>query len=281
MRATLTNVFGETAGAALHELVHTLRHAAAIASENPGKLVELVDGLSAIEGAAGNLRGVLFELIAAHLAKINAVSVDVGIYATDPATGSTADIDVLQVKSKGECCCIECKGKSPGGKVTGDEVDKWLKRIPTFRAHLRAQNPFREARLTFALWTTGEFTRWAKRQRIPERSVRGCWRRGCPTRRELRGIRAATAGYGPCPRRASRRRRAAELAKRAEADSTVTVRRARYSVDGADHNFRFASVEGLGGQQGQALRRPAVGPSGEVEAVEHGEAERSSRTSRS
>ena len=158
MMATPTNLFGSRVGFALQDLLQTLKNAAAVAASDPGKLARLVEDLSEIEGAAGNLRGILFELIVAHLARQSATSVDVGVTARDPKTGKTADIDVLSIESKGVCCCIECKGKIPGGQVTIDEVDAWLRRIKTFRAHLSHQDRFREARQSFELWTSGTFT---------------------------------------------------------------------------------------------------------------------------
>jgi hypothetical protein len=155
--ATPVNLFGHKVGAALQSLVETLKNAAAIATGNPERLSKLVDDLSEIEGAAGNLRGVLFELIAAYLARIDAVSVDVGVTARDLDTGKMADIDVLKVRSKAECMGIECKGKAPGGIVSLEEVEDWLRRIPTFRAHIVGEQRFREAAISFEIWTTGTF----------------------------------------------------------------------------------------------------------------------------
>ena len=156
--ATPANLFGNKVGAAIQSLVETLKNAAAIAAANPERLAKLVDELTEIEGAAGNLRGVLFELIAAYLARLDAVSVDVGVTARDLDTGKMADIDVLKVRSKAEVVGIECKGKQPGGVVALDEVEDWLRRIPTFRAHLTGEQRFREAAISFEIWTTGTFT---------------------------------------------------------------------------------------------------------------------------
>ena len=155
MMATPTNLFGQRVAEGLRELVRTLRNAAAVAATDPARLARLVELLSEIEGAAGNLRGVLFELIVAHLARLTASSVDIGVTAKDRKTGKTADIDVFSVQSKAACICIECKGKGPGGEVTAEEVDAWLTRIPTFRAHIVQQDRFREANQSFELWTTG------------------------------------------------------------------------------------------------------------------------------
>lgn len=158
MMATPTNLFGHRVGTALRELVQTLRNAAAVAAADPEKLAMLIDDLSEIEGAAGNLRGILFELIAAHLARRDAVSVDVGVTARDSRTGKLAEIDVLKVEKRTVCCCIECKGKMPGGTVEVEEVDDWFARIPTFRAYLVGQERFRQAQLSFEFWTTGRFS---------------------------------------------------------------------------------------------------------------------------
>jgi hypothetical protein len=154
--ATPANLFGHNVGAAIQSLIETLNNAAAVAVSDPARLAKLVDELSEIEGAAGNLRGVLFELITAFLARLDAVSVDVGITALDDG-GKSADIDVLKVRNKAECVGIECKGKRPGGVVNVEEVEDWLRRIPTFRAHLAKEQRFREAKISFELWTTGTF----------------------------------------------------------------------------------------------------------------------------
>ena len=157
MLATPTSLFGRHVGEAITSLVATLRNAAAISVGNPRRIAELIDDLSEIEGAAGNLRGILFELISAYLARQDAVSIDLGVTARHPETGKPADIDILKVRSRAECVCIECKGKNPGGTVSRLEVQDWLRRIPTFRAHLTAREQFREALITFEIWTSGRF----------------------------------------------------------------------------------------------------------------------------
>jgi hypothetical protein len=42
--------------------------------------------------------------------------------------------------------------------VDEDEVRDWLRRIPTFRAHLAGEQRFREATISFEIWKTGTFT---------------------------------------------------------------------------------------------------------------------------
>lgn len=157
--ATPTILFGRRVGAALVSLVQTLKNAAAYASANdPDRIVTLINDLAEIEGRAGNLRGILFELLAAYLSRRDAVSIDMGIKARDPTTGMSADIDILKVTAMGaSVTCIECKGKEPGGAVTKGEVEEWLRKTAIMKAHLAVQYSFREAEKRFEIWTSGTF----------------------------------------------------------------------------------------------------------------------------
>jgi hypothetical protein len=124
----------------------------------------------------------LFELIAAYLARNEASSVDVGVTATDPNTGKTSDIDVLQVRSRSLSVCIECKGKAPGGILTLDEVERWLDRIPIYRNHLRREQRFHNSELNFELWTTAKIANDAlcklREERNRRRKTKLAWRDG-------------------------------------------------------------------------------------------------------
>ncbi|MFW8609896.1 hypothetical protein [Rhizobium beringeri] len=155
--ATPGTLFGSRVATALLSLTATLRNAAAIAVENPQRITRLLDDLNDIQGAAGNLHGVIFELITAYLVRNEGTSVDVGIPARDPQTGKAADIDVLLVCGKAAVTGFECKARQPGGTVSIEDVDDWLRRIPTFRAHIVKETRFREAKISFELWTTGTF----------------------------------------------------------------------------------------------------------------------------
>ncbi len=59
--ATPANLFGVKVAAAIKSLVYTLKNAAAIAVDNPQRIAKLITDLTEIEGAAGNLRGILFD----------------------------------------------------------------------------------------------------------------------------------------------------------------------------------------------------------------------------
>jgi len=115
-----------------------------------------LDTLVEIEGRAGNLRGILFELMAGYLARRDAVSIEMGVTARDPDTGKKADIDILKIKAQGSAVTtIEAKGKIPGGSLSKNEVEEWIKKLAIFRGHLRAHPTLREAKQTFAIWTSG------------------------------------------------------------------------------------------------------------------------------
>lgn len=155
--ATPKELFGVRAGNALQTLAQTLRNTAAFAAKaSAERVAKLIDDLSEIEGAAGNLRGVLFELLAAYIVRRDAQSINMGVVASDPSTGKVADIDIVKFTSQGaDCVAIECKGKEPGGVLSLEEAQDWVRRLPIFLAHLKALN--REAVVSFELWTSGEF----------------------------------------------------------------------------------------------------------------------------
>jgi hypothetical protein len=153
--ATPDSLFGSHVARGLNDLLSTLTRSAEMVSGNPAKLASLIENLSEIEGAAGNLRGVMFELLVAYLVRQDG-SIDMGRIARDAETGKIAEIDILSV-TKGNCVAYECKGKSPGGTVSLAEVEEWLRRLPTFRSHIRAQQNLSEVEIRFELWTSGKF----------------------------------------------------------------------------------------------------------------------------
>lgn len=156
LMATPKDLFGKRVGAAITSLMEVLKNAAAYASSSPERLMSLMDNLLEIEGRNGNLRGVLFELVAGYLARRDAVSIDMNVMAKDPQTGKPAEIDVLKVTHQSaSITAIECKGKEPGGVLTIAEVNEWLEKIPTIRAYLRGHDRFREAEHRFEIWTSG------------------------------------------------------------------------------------------------------------------------------
>ena len=156
--APIKNLFGIEVAQGISTLIETLNNSAPTVIGNPKKLIKIHNDLSKMEGAMGNLRGILFELISVYLAKQGAESVDHSKKIIDPKTNKSAEIDVFRVIHKRKVMCIECKGKKPGGTVGIKEIDNWLERLPRFRNYIKTQDRFRESQVNFELWSTGTFS---------------------------------------------------------------------------------------------------------------------------
>ena len=158
MLTTPKNLFGRHVADALADLMKALRNAAAIAAVDGDRLYKLLDQLSEIEGRAGNMRGIMFELIAAHIAKREiGGSIDFGVLHTHRGSGKQADLDVVCVTDQNAVHVIECKGKSPGGTVSLEEVADWLGKLPIVQDYLASREHLCERNQTYAFWTTGAF----------------------------------------------------------------------------------------------------------------------------
>ena len=152
------NLFGRSVAGALTELTQTLKNAAAVAAVDGQRLYRLLDKLSEIEGRAGNLRGILFELIAGHIAKHEIGGrIELGVLHTHRQTGEKADLDVVCIADKKAVHIIECKGKSPGLTVSLQEIEKWLKKIPIMRDYVESEKGLRTRKQVYEFWTTGTF----------------------------------------------------------------------------------------------------------------------------
>lgn len=161
--ATTENLFGTAVSAALQSLIESLKKAAAVAATNPEKIFKLFDTLSKIEGAAGNLRGALFEMIVGHCVRDKeGNSIEIGQIETHPETGERAEIDVLRTKGNHELAVYECKGYQPNSEISKEEIEKWLNRnIPIIRASLLEQKRFKNMKMIFEFWTCGGFSQEA------------------------------------------------------------------------------------------------------------------------
>ena len=158
MLTTPKNLFGQSVARALDDLIATLTNAAAIAAVDDGRLCNLLNQLSEIEGRAGNMRGILFELIAAHVAKHHfGGNIDVGQLHTHRESGMTVDLDVICVTEQASVHLVECKGKHPGGTVSLSEVNEWTSKLPVMRDYVASREHLRERNQTYEFWTTGTF----------------------------------------------------------------------------------------------------------------------------
>jgi hypothetical protein len=158
-------LFGEEVAAALSDLTQLLASAAEMAVD-PVKFDELFRRLGKIEGAATNLRGALFEYVAAELVRQTENCIEIRMNQVYTRTGTTvqrAEVDIVAVTHAGSIRFIECKGYKPGGTVADEQVRKWLEeRVPLVKTVARDHPDWKNRRLVFEFWTTGTLTPVAK-----------------------------------------------------------------------------------------------------------------------
>jgi hypothetical protein len=160
--ATPESIFGDYVAKGLNQLTSTLIDAAK-GSIDIKEFNELFCRLDSIEGAATNLRGALFELICAELAR-KTISSEVTLSEIyTKKDGEKSEVDVTAILSKREVHFIECKGYKPSGTISDDDVDKWInKTIPTVRSSIIENSKWSGYDLHFEFWTTGNFTNESK-----------------------------------------------------------------------------------------------------------------------
>jgi hypothetical protein len=153
------NLFGQAVARALVDLVRTLKRIAGYASADIEALSDLLTKLAEIEGRAGNMRGILFELMVARIAATTWEGrVDIGVRHTHREDGRSAELDVVCERAQ-EVHVIECKGKIPGGTVSLAEVEDWLRRLPVMRDYVASRDYLRDHWEIYEFWTTGTFER--------------------------------------------------------------------------------------------------------------------------
>ncbi len=158
--ATPGTLFGEEVASGLSSLLKTLNNAAAMAVKNPDVIQKLFSSLSAIEGAAANIRGDLFEMIVGHLVhKREGYSVDIGPLIKDRQTGAYKEIDVRGVRGHERVWHCECKGHQPDHIVSQDEIEEWLERKVPFihRVTRETRREWANCEFIFEFWTCGHF----------------------------------------------------------------------------------------------------------------------------
>lgn len=156
--ATPDSLFGREVAEGLAQLVEVLRQAAHFAIR-PEVFGEVFSRLAKIEGAATNLRGALFEFIAAEMARqMIASHVRINVIFKAP-TGEKAEVDVLAEKSNQSVTFIECKGYQPFGTIPDDLIEKWLKKtVPLVYQEARRHPDWKSLKLRFEFWTTGKLS---------------------------------------------------------------------------------------------------------------------------
>ena len=161
--ATTQNLFGSEVGESLAELISILSDAAEHSVE-PEAFDRLLTSLSRIEGTSIQLRGALFEFIAADLARKTIapnVRMNQNIRTGD---GKETEADVIAIRENHSVCFIECKGYNPNSTIPDDLVIRWLHHnIPILYDFSRKHPDWSKLSIHFELWITGSISHDAKR----------------------------------------------------------------------------------------------------------------------
>jgi hypothetical protein len=190
---TIGVLLGDEIARALRELVVMLTDLGATVAADPTRLARVLDALTKIEGAAGNVRGALFELAAGYLAReVEGGFMTAGLQVRDPLTGRRADVDVIVDRpDDAPVLIIECKAKSPGSLVSRAEAERWrFDRIPLIQNALELDSRYQGRRLDFQLWSNGELhpaaAAWLAGQALPEGPHLVSWKDGPALKEYLR-----------------------------------------------------------------------------------------------
>lgn len=146
-------LFGEDVALALKNLLSILSNTSAA---SVGQIQAIFNKLTAIEGAAGNLRGALFELVVGHCVHfLEGGELSLGELLTDPETGKRAEVDIL-LKRQRQVTVYECKGYRQPVKLA--DVQEWLeKKVPIIYSALRAKDCYASSTFAFEIWTASSF----------------------------------------------------------------------------------------------------------------------------
>ena len=156
MLATHESLFGRHTASAITSLMETLTRVATNVDIDDDALYKLLDRLSEIEGRAGNMRGIMFELLVAYIATHRfGGTINLRVLHTHRTNGQRAEMDVFCAGSNNAVYIIECKGKVPGGTVSLREVEQWLRKVPVMRDYVASRPDLRECDQTYAFWTSG------------------------------------------------------------------------------------------------------------------------------
>lgn len=111
-----------------------------------------------IEGAANQLRGTLFEYLAADILR-KAGAHQVRMNRIFKQEAKEAEADVIAVRDNLSLTFIECKGHSPYGETPHYEVEKWLQHnVPIFFKSAREHDDWKNLPVHFEFWTTAPLT---------------------------------------------------------------------------------------------------------------------------
>ena len=161
--ATTKNLFGSEVSEGLGELISILSLAAEH-SVDPEEFDRLFSKLGRIEGTSIQLRGALFEFLAADLAR-RTISPNVRMNQVFKAhDGREAEADVVAIRENNSVCFIECKGYHPSATIPDDLVSRWLHRsIPILHNVARQHPDWCNLAIRFEMWITGSISSNSRR----------------------------------------------------------------------------------------------------------------------
>lgn len=157
--ATPRHLFGEEVGQGLAELSAVLK-AAAEDSVDPAKFDELFKKFGKIEGAVNQLRGTLFEYLAADIAR-KTISPQVRMNRIFKSLDGlkSAEADVYAIQDNQAVTFIECKGYSPYGSVPDKHMERWLQHnVPVIYEAARAHPDWKNLKIHFEFWATASLS---------------------------------------------------------------------------------------------------------------------------
>ena len=159
MLVTPESLFGRPVAEALRQLIQTLEQVSYVVVEDSDQLFDLMDKVSKIEGRSLNLRGILFELLSAYIAGriFGGYQIDIGVTHTHSNSGRRAEMDVV-CRGHDTAYVIECKGLGPNGRITLEDVIKWLRKIPVAKDFIAQRFGSTKHKVTCLFWTTGQFS---------------------------------------------------------------------------------------------------------------------------
>lgn len=152
--ATPANLFGRETADALHELTSVLVDAANSLFDTE-RFEELFSTLGEIHGATNQLRGTLFEFLAAKTAERNGLG-DTWINRVFTAPDKRkAEVDIFALRHNHSITAIECKGYSPRATIPDDLFKRWLQHnVPIAFKAMRNHPDYKSLPISFEFWTT-------------------------------------------------------------------------------------------------------------------------------
>lgn len=161
--ATTRSLFGKDFQDGLNELRNFFQAIIVNSTIDIEKLDRLLSRFNEIEGANLQIRGTLFEFLAARLARFEFRSEIIHmnrVYHDPGVAGSKAEADLTIEVGGPSLVFVECKGTAPYSVVPDDQFQKWLQhQVPTIYAATRQRPEWANRDITFEFWATAPLSK--------------------------------------------------------------------------------------------------------------------------